>query len=996
MRIDGQAMEADLQRFDAGVGARLVIPEGFDKYPSIEHLIKAFTGKSEMENVQQTDARGVHFREENVQIRSHLEEEAKALLVALQAQEVARSKDLIKQNHQRALAVWKAHERSRCNDNAPLELPRCSEPRLMRTVAGFSTPSVVLPACPAGGAEGVPRANEPLKRVPVALGHRLDKDTHALLQRPSAPLRPLGKGVQDSTIRAVARLPRSVTYIHLNHNITTDDDTVLRALPYFGDDDATGFDATHFDVLPGELEPEVLGEAEELTVAYMFSRHSRRSVRPEVYSALSRALQLSLSEIVKALDRIRDGPWHRAAFPVPSARHMQEVLCVSAEEVRGADALQELGGREIRYDPDSPSNIGRLGVGLGIHNGPDYTEMAAAYRDFFCRRCYTYLCHHGIQHPMPKERVDPAQPFPCPVPGLALPIDHLRAPGQQHPVGRRKDVYEEVIDLCSTSEEEDNEDEEVQEEVCPGTGTHLLSEQLTFKNGAIYLAHPSGGVAVQVAKVTPATTSGVLPLLCSMAATPLPAPPAAPLRRCKKAAPSTSSVVLPRRRQLPLEHLLYRGDLKYTPEEVQQQQVKRPRPNGSLNGPLNGSIKAVTVAERCLADKLSKLFDHTSSSISREVFVASLLGTRTAEEVGAMLSTALPQGGGGSGTKRRRSTAVHSMNIEDSSSSSSEEEEEEEVQEVVLAEEEDEEVAEEVDDDGVLLVNTKQPPSSSSSSAKSAPKNTFTHPFEPCSHDGPCGPRAGCKCADNGTFCEKYCGCPPSCKHRFPGCKCKKGCTRKSCPCYAASRVCDPDLCGPCGAFIPDALGDLVRNHMGMGKEEHCLCRNTVFSSRTSKRILIRPSAIHGWGAFLAEKAEKGDFVIEYTGNPYMMHMRCCSHAFVGEIITQEETERRGIVYDKLNRSFIFALNTLQSLDATRKGNKAKFINHNKDDGNLVPRIMQVNGDHKVALIAKRAINVGEELSFDYGYSKQAAPAWAAPKGSSKADSRVASRKTKL
>lgn len=228
-----------------------------------------------------------------------------------------------------------------------------------------------------------------------------------------------------------------------------------------------------------------------------------------------------------------------------------------------------------------------------------------------------------------------------------------------------------------------------------------------------------------------------------------------------------------------------------------------------------------------------------------------------------------------------------------------------------------------------------------------------------CVHDGPCTvDNPACNCIDREnplkSECEKFCQCSSRCQIRVRGCDCaaeSKACETQKCVCWLNHRECDPDLCSSCG------VRELVSTQRAKdrGRNKSKLCRNAGITVGKSKRTLLGTSLTPnaGYGLFIGEAVTTGHYIGEY----------------VGELLDHAESERRGELYDPRGCSYLFGLNTHQTIDATVYGNKLRYINHGIGDvQNCFSRIRLVNGVHRIGFYAAQNLREGEELYFDYGY----------------------------
>jgi len=239
--------------------------------------------------------------------------------------------------------------------------------------------------------------------------------------------------------------------------------------------------------------------------------------------------------------------------------------------------------------------------------------------------------------------------------------------------------------------------------------------------------------------------------------------------------------------------------------------------------------------------------------------------------------------------------------------------------------------------------------------------------YTPCECVGSCN-RKTCPCAENQLFCERYCNCGPNCWNEFPGCKCsstsRNVCRTDTCVCFAAGKECIPDRCRGC-CKTADAAVLPIRQKYGLAdpnlrvEAPRFSCENMKLQLRQNQHVCLGKSKVAGWGAFILNGASKGDFLGEY----------------IGELVTHEEADRRGRVYDRNNCSYLFNLNSEWVVDAQNRGNKLRFANHSQD-ANCFVRIKDVKGDNRLAIMAARNLRPGAEMFYDYNYKEEVAPEW--------------------
>ena len=114
------------------------------------------------------------------------------------------------------------------------------------------------------------------------------------------------------------------------------------------------------------------------------------------------------------------------------------------------------------------------------------------------------------------------------------------------------------------------------------------------------------------------------------------------------------------------------------------------------------------------------------------------------------------------------------------------------------------------------------------------------------------------------------------------------------------------------------------------------------------RRIQVRRSGVHGKGVFAVLPIAKGETIIEYTGE---------------RIDWPEALRRHPHDPSDPHHTFYFSVGDDHVLDALYGGNASRWINHSCDPNCVADE----NDEGRVFIKARRKLDPGEELFYDYG-----------------------------
>lgn len=132
------------------------------------------------------------------------------------------------------------------------------------------------------------------------------------------------------------------------------------------------------------------------------------------------------------------------------------------------------------------------------------------------------------------------------------------------------------------------------------------------------------------------------------------------------------------------------------------------------------------------------------------------------------------------------------------------------------------------------------------------------------------------------------------------------------------------------------------------------MCSNRRFQNHEYAEVYPMKTDDKGWGLFAGEDLPKGKFIMQYIGEIYS--------------VDSDYAEQKFEEYSKRNDTYLMTLSKDELIDPTYKGNLARLINHSCEP-NCETQKWYVLGEICIGIFTKRPIKIGEELTFNYGFS---------------------------
>lgn len=133
------------------------------------------------------------------------------------------------------------------------------------------------------------------------------------------------------------------------------------------------------------------------------------------------------------------------------------------------------------------------------------------------------------------------------------------------------------------------------------------------------------------------------------------------------------------------------------------------------------------------------------------------------------------------------------------------------------------------------------------------------------------------------------------------------------------------------------------------------LCSNQRFQRSENANCTVFITENKGFGLFASTTIPKNTFIME----------------FVGEVVSMSAFKKRSREYakQKVRHHYVMSSSSNNLIDATKKGNLTRFLNHSCDP-NAETQKWTVNGECRIGIFSKRTINAFDEITINYQFER--------------------------